>query len=252
MYKEAADLFERMGDDSVLVIFQHFRHEKHSLTINNVSSQLEAVCGQRPLWICDNEIILFMLAKDLDIEQDLVALVSEYRGRYPKLKVIHLGESDQITTTQLGAIGENLVATCLIIESGGRLSPFKPLADDGGIDLLVYDKVTGRALPVQIKSRTKTLNRFPKLVRFNVRRATFNEEQNAYVLGILIDPGELSWNVKRAWLIPMREVPAVASVDSRHYKITPSMDMSSRDKYSPYRSESMAEVTRRLLTVLND
>lgn len=252
LYEEAADLFERMSEDSILMIFQHFRHEKHSLTINNVSSQLEAACGQRPLWICDSEVVFFLLAKDPDMEQELAATVAEYRGRYPKLKAIDLGESDRVTATQLGAIAENLVATCLIIESGGRLSPFRPFADDRGIDLLVYDKVTGRALPIQIKSRTKTLNRFPKRVRFNVQRVTFNEDQDAYVLGVLIDPGEVAWSVKRAWLIPVSELPGVASQDSKLFKVTPSMDMSSRDKYSAYRCKSMAEVTSRLLNALND
>lgn len=252
LYKEAADLFERMSEDSIFMIFQHFRHEKRSLTINSVSSQLEAACGQRPLWICDSEVVFFLLAKDPDVEQELAAAVAEYRVRYPKVNSIDLGESDKVTATQLGAIAENLVATCLIIESGGRLSPFRAFADDGGIDLLVYDKVTGRALPIQVKSRTKTLNRFPKRVHFNVRRATFNEDQDAYVLGVLIDPGEVAWSVKRAWLIPVSELSSVASQDSKLFKVTPSMDMSSRDKYSPYRCESMAEVSKRLLSALND
>lgn len=252
LYKEAADLFERMSDDSAIMIFQHFRHEKHALTIGNVSSGLERACGQRPLWISDNEVVFFLLAKDSDVEQELAAAIAEYQNRYPKLKAVDLGEADMVTATQLGAIAENLVASSLIIESAGRLSPFRPFADDRGIDLLIYDKVTGCAIPIQVKSRTKTLNRFPKRVRFNVQRATFNEEQDAYVLGVLIDPGEVAWSVKRAWLIPVKKLPDVASQDSKLFKVTPSMDMSSKDKYSPYRCESMAEVARRLLRVLND
>lgn len=51
------------------------------------------------------------------------------------------------TSTQLGAIAEILIANALMVHSGGRLSPFTAMADDDGIDLLVYDKQSGQALP---------------------------------------------------------------------------------------------------------
>ena len=59
----------------------------------------------------------------------------------------------KLTSTQIGAIGEDIVASGLMIASHGRLSPFQPVADDDGIDLLIYDKKTGKALPIQVKSR---------------------------------------------------------------------------------------------------
>ena len=59
-----------------------------------------------------------------------------------------------ITTTQIGAIGEHIAASQLMLASQGRLSPFLPMADDDGIDLLIFDKVTRSTLPIQIKSRT--------------------------------------------------------------------------------------------------
>lgn len=58
------------------------------------------------------------------------------------------------SSTQIGAVAENPVANALMVESAGRLSPFSPVADDDGIDLLIYDKESGRALPAQVKSRT--------------------------------------------------------------------------------------------------
>ena len=45
-----------------------------------------------------------------------------------------------------------MVASALLIASNGRLSPFAPLADDHGIDLIVLDKVTRRTLAIQVKS----------------------------------------------------------------------------------------------------
>lgn len=65
----------------------------------------------------------------------------------------------QPTSTQIGSIAENLVANALMVASHGRLSPFWPVADDDGIDLLIYDKESGRALPAQVKSRTVALKR---------------------------------------------------------------------------------------------
>ena len=98
----------------------------------------------------------------------------------------------EITETQKGIVAENLVARHLIIESRGRLSPFRAVADDGGIDLLIYDKETGKALPLQIKSRTKTLRCNPKNVHFEIRLATFNENQDAYVLAVFPSSGHRS------------------------------------------------------------
>ncbi|MEQ8282918.1 MAG: hypothetical protein RIC04_14270 [Parvibaculum sp.] len=58
----------------------------------------------------------------------------------------------RVTSTQIGAIGEAAVASALILGSGGRLAPFRPFADDDGVDLLVFDKVTRKAVPVQVKA----------------------------------------------------------------------------------------------------
>lgn len=74
-----------------------------------------------------------------------------------------------------------------MLRSEGRLSPFSPVADDDGIDLLIYDKLTGRALPAQVKSRTVALKRRGKedrgnTVHFEVRKATFRGDRHACCL----------------------------------------------------------------------
>jgi hypothetical protein len=66
---------------------------------------------------------------------------------------------DKLSGTQIGAIAENHVANMLIITTGGRLSEFQRVADDDGIDLLIYEKRSGRALPPQVKCRTVAINR---------------------------------------------------------------------------------------------
>ena len=98
----------------------------------------------------------------------------------------------KLTTTQIGAVAENIVANEVMTRSRGRLSPFVPVADDGGIDLLVYDKKTGLALPLQIKARTVTLKKRTSagrgnLCHFSVRRATLRADKHAWLFGILLD-----------------------------------------------------------------
>ena len=95
------------------------------------------------------------------------------------------------TSTQIVAIAENMVANALMLESGGRLSPFSPVADDDGIDLLVYDKESGASIPVQIKSRTVTLKKRDShergnAVHFEIRSATFKSDRFAYLVAVLL------------------------------------------------------------------
>ena len=155
----------------------------------------------------------------------------------------------RMTQTQIGTIGEVTVAAQLMLASDGRLSPFLPFADDDGIDLIVYDKVTGTSLPVQVKARTSaTLGKSDTIV-FDVRRKTFSDHAGSFLLAILLDmTGGL---ILRAWLIPMSELNAVARVKAEKLSITPSAKYASRDRYAPYRCRNMAEVARRLANHLD-
>ena len=154
-------------------------------------------------------------------------------------------EDGKVSETQVGAIGEGLVASQLILASLGRLSPYRPVADDSGIDLLVLDKQTGRVTPIQVKSRTKRLRRHPKIVHFQTRIATFREYKGAFLLAVLIALETLQ--VQRAWLIPMVRLAAVARRQGDILVIRPSIDMYSSDQYSAFRCEDLTEVARRLV-----
>ena len=156
-----------------------------------------------------------------------------------------LGGSSKVTPTQKGSIGESIVKIGLILESDGRLSPFEPFADDDGIDLLVYDKTTGIAVPLQVKTRTQDPQQSPN-VQFRVRRATFHPNVPGFVLAVLLDQDGKS--VLRTWLIPMADLCEIAVTDSRKrdYVVRPSMKGDSKDKYTTYRCSGMAEVTRHL------
>ena len=154
-----------------------------------------------------------------------------------------------MTQTQIGTIGEMTVAAQLMLVSNGRFSPFLPFADDDGIDLIVYDKVTGISLPVQVKARTSAKLGKSDTILFDVRRKTFSEHEHAFLLAILLDMA--GGQIRRAWLIPMAELSEVARVKPEKLSITPSAKEGSRDRYTPYRCTDMVEVARRLANYLD-
>ena len=154
-----------------------------------------------------------------------------------------------MTHTQIGTIGEVTVAAQLMLASEGRLSPFLPFADDDGLDLIVYDKVTGISLPVQVKARTSGKLGRSDTVLFDVRRKTFSAHADSFLLAILLDM--TGGNILRAWLIPMSELSHIARVKSEKLSITPSAKKESKDRYTPYRCIDMTEVARRMAGYLD-
>lgn len=155
-----------------------------------------------------------------------------------------------LSSTQLGKIGETIVGAQLMLISSGRLTPFLPLADDDGVDLVVRDKVTGATVPLQIKCRVAKEGDTLGYTQFDVRAATFRRDAGTFLLAILMNlrNGE----VERAWLIPSAELPEIASQKADKLTITPNPSPSSQDRYTPYRCQSLQEVVERLATWLDN
>ncbi|MEM7227159.1 MAG: hypothetical protein AAF495_29600 [Pseudomonadota bacterium] len=153
--------------------------------------------------------------------------------------------ASRLTTTQVGAIAESLVACQLMLASDGRLSTFTPVADDDGTDLVVVDKTTGRQLRIQIKSWRASEAEPPGSVQFDVRRKTFAPHADNFILAVVLDPNSAS--IWRAWLIPTEELESVANSYPDKFAIAASPAETSKDKYSPYRCTSMRTVADRLL-----
>ncbi len=147
------------------------------------------------------------------------------------------------SSTQIGAIGEALVASGLILGSNGRIAPFSPFADDKGIDLLAYDKLTHNSLPVQIKCRTGVDDRRTGTVQFDIRLSTFAREGNGYVLCALLD----GYSVSTAWLIPAIDVAAQARQREDKLVIVASTRPGTADRYAAYRNASLESIARVLL-----
>ena len=154
-----------------------------------------------------------------------------------------------ITTTQIGAIGETTAATHLTIASQGRLSSFEPVADDDGIDILVFDKTTRNAIPIQVKTRLAATAGKSETFQFDVRQATFAENENSFLLAIILDLEGV--NIVCAWLIPMSELKSVARNKPKILSITPSAKETSNDRYTPYRHRDMEGVANELMRFLD-
>lgn len=159
------------------------------------------------------------------------------------------------SSTQVGAIAENLVANVLMIASNGRLSPFQPVADDDGIDLLIYDKVTGRALPAQIKSRTVALKKRGSsergnLIHFELRKATFRVDR--YACAILVLLNEDSSRIECAWVIPMKDVPSYAAARAKKYVVRASKAAGTKDRCSGFQCRDNAAFAARIMALLEE
>ena len=148
-----------------------------------------------------------------------------------------------LTTTQIGSIGEHFIASHIMLASNGRLAPFLPMADDDGIDLILFDKVTRHTIPIQVKSRTGIDGATRNTVQFDVRLKTFSS--GSMLLAVLFDWKKAS--VDKVWILPMDVLIDVAHKTKDKLSIRPSPSLSSKDRYIPFRCDDFEEVTRRIL-----
>ncbi len=86
LWLEVTGLFDRMGDDSVLILFQHFRREKHEMTVAKIALGIELATRQKPIYLYDHEIVFFLLAKQPETLLLLENAVWEYSNKYPILR----------------------------------------------------------------------------------------------------------------------------------------------------------------------
>jgi hypothetical protein len=154
----------------------------------------------------------------------------------------------KLSSTQIGIIGENLLVNAVMKASNGRLSPFKSIADDDGLDVLFFDKKTGNSVAIQLKCRTKT-DSGGNTVQFDVRAATFKEERQAFLVAALLDD-ELG-KIVCSWFISMEQLQKVGKFKSDKYVIRPSKAERSDDKYKGFRCGNVDELARRIIDKCN-
>jgi hypothetical protein len=156
-------------------------------------------------------------------------------GSFPPLQ--------KLSSTQIGAIGEAVIGAGLMLASRGQLSPFKPLADDHGTDLLLFDKTTQKSSPLQIKCRTGFDNVAAQTVQFDVRLKTYAQEGSGFILTALLDEAA----IRVCWLFSVSEFSAVAKQKDSKLVIVASAKPNARDKCRPYRYDELAAVAQKLL-----
>jgi hypothetical protein len=143
---------------------------------------------------------------------------------------------DGLTSTQKGSITEYAVATALMLGSDGRLSAFAPLADDHGVDLIVFDKRTGAMLPVQVKSWTREPG--PNgTVQFDVQKTTFDGNGASVLIAVLFDAADAA--IRMSWLVPMGDVPANSVSQRGKYALSPSTRPETSDRYRAFRHDDL-------------
>ena len=85
-YSEVGELYDRMDSDSILMIFQFRpRGENRETCCQRISEKLKKEVGNSPIYISDNQIIFFFLAKDKSIRNSLDKILKDYKNIYPKL-----------------------------------------------------------------------------------------------------------------------------------------------------------------------
>lgn len=147
------------------------------------------------------------------------------------------------SSTQAGSIAECLVAAAIMEASAGRLAPFKPLADDDGIDLLLFDKITQRATPVQIKARRTYDDVKGQRVQFDIRRRAFNEDRALDYLFVKLD----RLRIEMAWLIPASKLMGVARAKDTTLVSVVCAKATGKDPFQAYRRGSIDEVVAEIL-----
>lgn len=90
------------------------------------------------------------------------------------------------SSTQKGATSENLLINTILKASDGRPSPFRPVADNDGIDVLFFDKLTERAIatPQCCKSGTTVRD---KTSHFEVRKSTSASLSHSCSVGLCVE-----------------------------------------------------------------
>jgi hypothetical protein len=97
LYREVQCLYERMGKDSLLMIYQHFprdprKYKKYSP--KGRSNRLEKELGNLPIYISDNEIMFFLLTRSDRLRSQLGRIIERYKRDHPKYKNLIVGNTN--------------------------------------------------------------------------------------------------------------------------------------------------------------
>jgi hypothetical protein len=83
LYSEVKGLYERMDEDSILMVYQFFPRVSHQQYLNGRMQELkDRIGGDYPVCIYDSEVAFFFLTQNEPLEHSLTHLISDYAERY--------------------------------------------------------------------------------------------------------------------------------------------------------------------------
>ena len=94
LFHEAKYVYEHMDKDSILMIYQHFplaRSKHREYLPQGRAISLEKELGISPIYVSDDEIVFFLLARNNRLRSQLRKIAIGYRKDYPDH--LHVGNS---------------------------------------------------------------------------------------------------------------------------------------------------------------
>jgi hypothetical protein len=151
--------------------------------------------------------------------------------------------------SRVGKAVEHLVAAGCILISDAKLNVSTSLVDDEGVDLVFHQRGGTATLAVQVKSRSTDTSVLKKR-RFiaDVRKATFEERDDLYMLFVVVDRSTAT--LGPVWLVPSRDFAEQSTTSGgKSLRISANAGQDARDRWLPYRLD-FDELPRRILEVL--
>ena len=162
-----------------------------------------------------------------------------------------------ITSVQQGLLGENEFWKIVVVESGGRVEPRRPMPDDERIDFVIHPRgaiepvlafQVKTALKLRVQGKTRVL-----AIYFSVdKRRLFTHRRYWYFFG-QFDQQQMKFG-DPVFLAPSTFVHTLGfdvGTKSLGFMLAPSMDEKSRDKWGPYRT-SLKNVATRIGAIMRE
>lgn len=86
-------------------------------------------------------------------------------------------------------------------------------------------------------------------MQFNIRKASFGDLGNRYLLGVVFDPVNIA--LTASWLIPMSRVREVSTEKAETYALTPSALAESRDRYQEFRLNTARDLANAVIRAIS-
>ena len=138
-----------------------------------------------------------------------------------------------LSSQQKGNIVESQIANMLMLASNGELSPFLPIVDDAGVDLIVTAKGVYDSIFLQIKSRFTTTQRTKNRLDFTIKKSSLSKSPNLQVLCVYFN--QKSNEIDTMWFIPSQDIIENAIKLESSFRIVASRSSMSSDKWSKFK-----------------